>query len=358
MKNSNQQFNHKHKGRLLSNAEIAAFCRQTAIIIQAGITPADGMNILVHDTIHKEGKELLTAIAASCNQGNRFNQALEETGLFPQYVVKLIALGEESGNLDTVLLSLAQYYEKEENISQSVRSAVTYPLIMIVMMFLVILVLIVKVLPIFKQVFVQLGTQMSPLASNLLAVGNTLSQYSMVITAVLFLLVAACIILYKTGKGKAKIKQLLTRFPLTRGFYDKVSAGRFASGMYLGISSGMDTYQSLDMVSEIVENDAMKEKIKICREEIEHDSNLPEALAKAGIFSNLYARLVAVGFRSGSVDLVMKQISQNYDDETDQQINRIISIIEPTLVIILSLIVGMILMSVLLPLMGIMSSIG
>ena len=85
---------------------------------------------------------------------------------------------------------------------------------------------------------------------------------------------------------------------------------------------------------------------------------LPEALADAGIFSNLYSRMISVGFRSGSIDLVFKQIAQNYDAETEKQLNRIISIIEPTLVIILSLIVGMILLSVLLPLMGIMSSIG
>lgn len=347
-----------HKPKLLSNTEIAAFCRQTALIIQAGITPADGMNILVHDTLHKEGRDLLTSIAASCNQGNRFHQAIESTDVFPQYMVKLIALGEESGKLDTVLLSLADYYEKEENISQSIRSAVTYPFIMIVMMFLVILVLIVKVLPIFKQVFVQLGTQMSPFASSLLSLGNALSRYSLILTALLFLLVGLGIFFYHTKNGRIKIKRFLTWFPLTREFFHRISAGRFAGGMYLGISSGMDTYQNLDFVNEIVENEAMQKKIYICRSEIEKNSNLPEALSKAGIFSNLYSRLIAVGFRSGSVDLVMKQIAEHYDEETDKQMNRMISIIEPTLVIILSLVVGMILMSVLLPLMGIMSSIG
>lgn len=346
------------KNRLLSNAEIASFCRQTAMIIKAGITPAEGMDILLNDTVNKEGKELLQKISDSCKQGNPFFEALEGTGVFPDYMIKLIALGEESGNTDDVLLSLAQYYEREENISESIKGAVTYPLIMIAMMFIVILVLVVKVLPIFKQVFAQLGTQMSPLASSLLAVGNALSRYSMVIVVVFLLIIGGFIIAYKIPSGRAKIRHFLTRFPLTRGFYDKVAAGRFASGLYLAFTSGMDTYRSLDMISDIVENENMKAKIKVCKEEMEKDSNLPEALVKAEIFSNLYSRMVTVGFRSGSVDLVMKQISQNYDDETEKQLNHIISIIEPTLVIILSLIVGLILMSVLLPLMGIMSSIG
>lgn len=346
------------KQQLLSNSEIAAFCRQSAMIIHAGITPAEGMNILVQDTVSKEGKELLQQIGNACKRGEYFHQAMASTGLFPDYVIKLTTLGEESGNLDDVLLSLAQYYEREDAIADGVKTAVTYPLIMIGMMFLVIIVLVVKVLPIFRQVFVQLGTEMSPLATSLLNIGNTLSKYSVGITIVLLLMIGICLLLYKTTAGRRKITQLLTRFPLTKNFYAKIAAGRFASGMYMVISSGMDTYQGLDLISEIVENDNMKEKIAACKREMAHQSNLPEALAKAEIFSNLYSRMVAIGFRSGSIDTVMKQIAANYEEETDKQINRVISVIEPTLVILLSLVVGIILLSVLLPLMGIMSSIG
>lgn len=346
------------KTKPLSNTEIASFCRQTALIIKAGITPAEGMDILMHDTVSPEGKALLKEIGDSCKMGNYFHQAISATGVFPNYMVKLTALGEESGNLDSVLLSLAQYYERENTISESVKSAVTYPLIMIAMMFLVILVLVIKVLPIFRQVFVQLGTEMSPLANTLLSIGNTLSRYSIIISLILFALLILCLVLYKTPKGREKVKALLSRFSLTRSFYDKIAASRFASGMHMTFASGMDTQQSLDMISEIVENEEMQKKIEVCKQELIKNSNLPEALAKADIFSNLYARMVAVGFRSGSVDTVMQQISKNYEEETDKQINRIISIIEPTLVILLSLIVGVILLSVLLPLMGIMSSIG
>lgn len=346
------------KQKLLSNTEISAFCRQTAMIIKAGITPAEGMDILAHDTIGNEGKNLINHIGDACKNGEPFYQAMESTGVFPNYVVKLTALGEESGNLDAVLTSLAAYYEREQSISESVRSAVTYPLIMIAMMFVVILVLVIKVLPIFQQVFIQLGTEMTPLASSLLSIGNVLSQYAIGITIFLFVLIGSSLILYKTKTGRKRITQLLSRFPLTRGFYEKIAAGRFASGLHLTFSSGMDTYQSLDMIAEIVENDQMQAKINLCKKELDQDSNLPEALVKSEIFSSLYSRMVAIGFRSGSIDTVMQQISQNYEAETDRQINKIISIIEPTLVILLSLIVGIILLSVLLPLMGIMSSIG
>lgn len=346
------------KQKLLTNSEIAAFCRQTALIIHAGITPAEGMDILIQDTIHEEGKALLRQICDRCNEGKHFHQAIEETSVFPQYVEKLIALGEESGNLDSVLSSLADHYEREEAMSDHIRSALTYPLIMIGMMILIILVLVVKVLPIFKQVFEQLGTQMTPLAESLMKAGNVLSNYAIVFFFLLIVLILICILAYKTPAGRSRLKRFLTVFPFTRGFYDKIAAGRFASGMFLCFTSGMDTYRGLDMIATIVENEEMVRKIKLCKEKMEQDADLPEALAKSGIFSNLYSRMVAVGFRSGSIDTVMKQIAVHYEEETDKQLSRIVSIIEPTLVIVLSLIVGIILLSVLLPLMGIMSSIG
>lgn len=346
------------KQKMLSNSEIASFCKQTAWILKAGITPAEGMEILINDTISKEGKELLQQIRMICNKGNHFYTALEETGVFPQYVVKLTALGEESGNLDVVLMSLAEYYEREETITDSIRSAVTYPLIMIAMMFFVIIILIVKVLPIFKQVFVQLGTEMTTFAQSLMNAGTVLSRYAIGISIVLLFLAAALFIAYRIPSGKAKIRHFLTVFPFTKSFYDKIAAGRFARGMYLSYQSGMDTYHSLDMIKEIVENEEMAKKIERCKAQMQGQADLPEALASAEIFSNLYSRMVSVGFRSGSMDVVMLQIASHYEEETDRQLSRIVSIIEPTLVIILSLIVGVILLSVLLPLMGIMASIG
>lgn len=344
--------------KMLNNSEIASFCQQTALIIKAGITPSEGMEILIHDTIDQEGKSLLNEIRSSCNKGNYFHQALKETGVFPQYVIQLVALGEESGNLDSVLTSLGDYYEREESISDSIRSAVTYPLIMIAMMFFIILVLVIKVLPIFKQVFVQLGTEMTPFAESLMNAGTMLSTYAVVIAIVLVVITIVCLIAYRIPAGKARIRHFLTVFPFTKSFYEKIAAGRFARGMYLSYSSGMDTYHSLDMIKQIVENEEMEKKIDFCKAEMEQHSDLPDALAKADIFSNLYSRMVAVGFRSGSMDLVMMQIASHYEEETDRQLSRIVSIIEPTLVIVLSLIVGIILLSVLLPLMGIMSSIG
>lgn len=346
------------KKKLLSNGEIASFCTQSALLFQAGITPAESMDILLKDSGSGAGKEIISEILEICRQGETFHHALSQTGLFPDYVLNMIALGEESGNLDTCMLSLSSYYEKEENISDSIRGAVTYPLIMIAMMLVVIFVLVSKVLPIFNQVFLQLGSEMTGFSATLLKLGTSLNRYSIVFVALLVLLAALYLAATRTSLGRREAGRFMNAFPLTRGFYEKVACQRFASGMAMAMGSGMDTYTSLDMVSQLVGNKAMQNKIAACRKSIEDGADFSEALSSSNIFSRLHSRMVSVGFRSGNIDTVMSRIADSYEKETDRRIQSIISILEPTLVIILSLIVGLILLSVILPLMGIMASIG
>ena len=323
----------------LSNLEISSFCGQMAMLLRAGIAPAEGVRILLSDTIDSDGKAILQSILDVCMQGESFYKAITAAGVFPDYVRNTISLGEQSGNLDVVMQSLADYYEKEEAISSSIKTAVRYPLMMIAMMVVVILVMITKVLPIFQQVFHQLGGEINSFSAGLLQLGTTLNRYSVLFLIILILLFVLYLILEHT-------------------FYDKVAAGRFANGMALSLSSGLDTYASLDLVDQMVGNAKMSAKIKQCKHFIESGDNFSEALVKAGIFSNLYSRMVSVSYKSGSIDVTMKKIAENYEHETDQKLRSIISTLEPTLVIILSLIVGLILLSVILPLIGIMSSIG
>ena len=347
------------KNTVLNNEEIAAFCDQMSMLLAAGIAPRESIDVLISDTENESGRKILSSINEQLMKGLRLHEAMKEAKVFPDYVVKMTAIGEESGNLDVVMRSLANYYDREENIAESIRSAVTYPLIMIFMMMLVIVVLLTKVLPIFEQVFEQLGSEMNGLSLSLMRLGNNISKGSVIIMILLVLLLIFAIWCRKTAAGKKFISGFLNKFPPTRSFYDQVAAGRFASAMALTLRSGMDTYSGLDMARNLVNNKKLEEKITHMKDYLMKDGlNFSEALVKAEIFSRLYSRMVAIGFRSGNIDNVMNKIADNYEVETDKKLHRLISIVEPTLVIILSLVVGLILLSVILPLMGIMSSIG
>ena len=344
--------------RTLTQAEITTFCSQTAMLLQAGITPAESMGILQSDMKNDQGREILQGIWDVCKKGTSFHEALESVGVFPDYCLRLIALGEESGNLDSCLQSRATYYDKEDTIRKNIKQAVSYPLIMIVMMFVVIYVLMSRVLPIFSQVFAELGSDMGGLASSLMNLGNNLSRYSGVLLGIICLFLA----LYFAFTRIPGLKRLNTRFlnwfPPTRGFFEKYACQRFASGLAMTFSSGIDTYSSLEMVAELVGNPRMHDRILAWKERLRQGDNLSEALVESRIFSNVHSRMVAIGFRSGNIDTVMQNIADSYEKETDERMQSIISVLEPTLVIILSVIVGLILLSVILPLMGIMSSIG
>lgn len=348
----------KVKMKPMSSYEVSVFCRQMSLLLAAGIGPLESADIMMRDTVDPHGKKVLDDIMQVLLTGEKFHIALQMSQVFPEYVVHMVAIGEESGSLDVVMDSLADYYDREEDIKESIRSAVSYPMIMIVLMLVVIIVLIVKVLPIFSQVFAQLGTGMNSFSQTLLNFGAALNRYSIVLIILLVAVGALFLYFSRTDKGRRNFMKLTKGFKPIQRIYDELATERFASGMVLTLSSGMDTFESLNLVKSLVENERMSKEIEECQNYIADGDSFPEAIEKAGIFNQFYSRMISIGFRSGSMDTVMKQIASKYSEQTQRRIYNFISILEPTLVIILSLIVGLILMSVILPLMGIMSSIG
>ncbi len=346
------------KIKKLNSYEISSFCREMALLLQAGIAPGDGIDILAEDTTDASARKIYDSISQVLHSGEKFHVALSMSEVFPDYVIHMVTIGEESGSMDTVMESLAEYYDREESIESSIKSAVSYPLIMVFMMLVVVLVLITKVLPIFEQVFTQLGTSMSGFSQSLLNLGNALNRYSVIMVAILVILAVCFIYFAMTTSGKEQLRNLLRKFGPTKRLMQEIETERFSSGMVLTLSSGMDTYESLALVKKLVTSDELKDKIDKCREMLLDGDSFPEALEKAEIFNSFYSQMIQVGFKSGSMDQAMKRVAERIEHDTQKRIYSLISVLEPTLVIILSIIVGMILLSVILPLMGIMSTIG
>lgn len=344
--------------RKLSNEELAAFCQQTSILLRAGVAPIESIRILLSDTEDAGSRALLTDISNAISKGSSFSEALESVGVFPDYVLNTLKLGEEAGSIDEVMSSLADYYERESQISESVKSAITYPLVMIVMMLAVIIILITKVLPIFNLVFLQLGSEMTGIGASLMNIGSALNSYSVLFLVILGVFFIAWFFFAKTNPGRHAIRRFASHFALTKKFYNEVAIERFSSGMALSLSSGLDTFESLNLVKNLVEHKPTEAKIDIIREAITKGDSFADGVKKAEIFSNVNNRMVAVGTKTGDIDEVMRHIADEYDRRASKRMNDLISVIEPTLVIVLSVIVGLILLSVIMPLMGIMASIG
>lgn len=340
-----------------SHMELASFCGQMAFLLKSGISALEGLELLLEDTTDPKERALLEMLLLDLNAHGSLEHAFRRCGCFPDYLIQMVKIGEETGTLDDVMAALQSHYEREADIASSIKSAVTYPLIMLGMMIVVILVLLIKVMPIFQQVFLQLGTEMTGVSRLLMNLGEGLSRYAIFFVLLLFAVILLGVYLIYTPSGKRFRVHLGYRIPATRKIQEEISACRFASGMALTLGSGLSQERCLELVKELTDNPYFERKLDVCIQQIGAGSDLSPALSASGIFTGMYARMTSVGAKTGTMDQMMAQIARLYQEEIDTRMNRLLSILEPTLVILLSLVVGIILLSVMLPLMGIMSGI-
>ena len=355
--------------KALSNTELTTFCSQFALILRSGISSLEGLSIMQEDSPKGEGQELLSGMIRTMEETGSLYEALTASEVFPPYLCSMVEIGEQSGRLDDVMASLSEHYRREDEMAKNIKSAVSYPLVMLGMMIVVIFVLIVKVLPVFNEVFQQLGTGLGGISGTILSLGNTVSRYALVFVLVAAVIAGLFLYFAFTAKGRRQIRVFARSFLPTRKLMEKIACSRFASGMYLSLSSGLDTDQSLEMVSRLVDHPVIQEKIaggtasisgqiRNIQALILEGTSFADAVSQTNMFSGIYARMVSIGYKTGAMDDVMKQISVQYDEEIDSRMSDLVAKLEPTLVAILSIIVGLILLSVMLPLMGIMSNIG
>lgn len=345
----------KNKKQTLSNTELASFCSQISAVLKAGISPGEGIAIMLEDTASPEEKEILTAIQDTLNATGMFGTALKDTEVFPDYMLNMIELGEQTGRLDDVMESLSVYYEREANLAAAIKSAVTYPCIMIGMMILVVAVLLTKVLPVFNQVFAQFGSSMNGVSKALMNAGTAMNRYSVVFLIILALLAGVFLYFFRTTSGRKASARYFSRLKLTQAFCHKNAACRFAGGMALALKSGLTFEDSLELSGRLTTNPVFQEKVSKCTAMVSEGIPLAKALTQSGIFTGIHARMLLVGDRTGFLDDAMQKIASQYETELDDSLGNTIAVIEPTLVAVLSIIVGLILLSVMMPLMGILS---
>ena len=327
----------------LAHSELAEFCNQMYLMLHSGISPLEALSLLLEDAQNIAERELLSLMLSELETSGSFYRSLKESKVFPSYMLHMTHLGEETGTLDDVMLGLSEHYIREENHRQMIKSALMYPLLMLGMMILIICLLLTKVMPVFNQVFEQLGQQMTGFSAALLTAGDILSRYS--IAFVLFVIfIAVCILRFKD------------KLPFQKKLRESIAACRFADGMAIALKSGLTPEQSLELTKEIIEHSGLNQKVLSCEEMLNNGEMLSKALYESHIFSGTHTRLIRVAEKSGMLDEALLKIAKDYEYSIQSRLSHLIALIEPTLVIILSLIVGIILFSVMLPLLGIMTS--
>ena len=339
----------------LNNRELFQFCEQFSIILRSGMSAIEGLAILNDDSQTERGKEILTFLYKDMEESGSLAHAMEQSGAFPASAAAYVRTGEETGCLDEVMKGLSAFYAKEIQITDQIQSAVAYPLVMLGMMTAVIVILLVKVLPVFRQVFRQLGLEMSGISGALLGIGETLSHYSTAFLVLLAAMIGFILFLALHPKGQELIRKIVCRFPGMKEIPVNLDYSRLCQCISLGIRSGLSPELCVELAGAVVTQTEIREKLASIQKQLAEGYGFTEAITESGLFKAMELRLISLGFQAGASDEVMEKLAEQYEDKSTDSVSHIVSILEPTIVIVLSILVGLVLLSVMMPLLGLLS---
>lgn len=344
------------KGKGLNSAELSSFCSQVALILSAGLPLYDGMETLAETTKGTQYADLYEAASKGVNETGSLYQALKQDDRWPTYLVEMTGIGEQTGQLESVMNGLSDYYGREERIRSTVVSAITYPLVLGVMLVLIIAIMLWKVLPVFQRVLNSMGAELSGSGSALMSLGSTIGWVVLALVGIVVLAVVIGAILLKTSARDKVLALVRKLFPPVRSLSMKLASSRVASVLSMMLSSGFPTGEAFRLMPSILTDSEAAAKVEGIRKDLESGEAFADAVSKSKLFDGLHDRMIRMGVAAGREDQVMQKIAGLYEEQVESGISQLVAIIEPTLIALLSIVIGAILLSVMLPMAGILSS--
>lgn len=344
--------------KTLTNEETAALCLELSMLLRAGVLAGDALALLAQENQGTQ-KTLLEAMARDVDEGISLSGAMKNTGVFSQYVQGLVEVGERSGHTEEALSALSRYYEDRVRMDRRIRSALLYPAVMLGLMLVVIGVLLVRVLPIFDDVYASMGGQLTGIARGLLVFGRWLDRAMPVLWVLLVLLAVFFAAFALFGAFRDKVKGAVKKKFGDRGISRQITTAQVAQAVAMSMASGLPMEEALTLAAGLVEDvPAAEKRCLSCREQLEQGSTPGAAMQESGLLPAGSCRVLELARKSGAGETAMEKIASDLSEECDAAIESLVSRVEPALVLVCSLLVGLILLSVMLPLMDIMAAIG
>ena len=338
----------------LSASELSSFCGQVALILEAGLPLYDGMETLAGADKKSDNADIYLSASKGVTETGSLYDALKSDARWPDYLVEMVGIGEKSGQLDKVMRGLEEYYAREARIRQSLVSAVTYPLVLGAMLAVIVLILLWRVLPVFRRVLNSMG--MSSSDSALMRVGTAIGWIVLILVVLTVIAVISVLILMKTKHRDKVMAFVLNFFPSIKRLNRRLSASRVAGVLSMMLSGGFPTDEALEMTSKVLSDRDAAAKVDEVRAKLTAGETFADAVTGTELFDELHNRMITMGSATGKEDQVLAKLSVLYEEQVEEDITRLVSIIEPTLVALLSIVIGAVLLSVMLPMAGILSS--
>ena len=343
-------------GKTITNGELSSLTMELSMLLHAGIGVGDALSMLSGEDGYRD---LLDGMARRADEGEPLSQCLREGGRIPAYVCGLVEVGEETGRTEEALAALSRYYERRARQDRQVRGALLYPAVMLVLMLLVIAVLLVRVLPIFDDVYASLGGRLTGVAGGLLALGRGLDAAMPVLWVVLAVAVGFFAAFAGVESFRGKVLVAWRRWRGDKGVSRRMNNARLAQAMAMGMASGLPLERSMELAASLMEDvPPARARCEDCRARLEGGAALSAAMGESGLLPAGACRLLEIGQRGGTADAAMDKIARDLSEDGEAALEDLVNRVEPSLVLVCSILVGVILLSVMLPLMHIMSAIG
>jgi type IV pilus assembly protein PilC len=339
--------------------ELAIFTRQFSVMIDAGLPLVQCLEILGAQQAHKGFQRIIEAVQADVEKGSTLQTALSKhPKAFNDLYVNMVGAGESGGILDIILQRLSGYIEKAVKLTSKVKGAMTYPIAVITIALTVVVVIMVKVIPVFSAMYDGMGAKLPFPTIICMAISNALISYSWLIIIAVVLIVVGLKQYYKTPAGHLQIDALMLKIPVLGDLLRKVAVARFCRTLGTLISSGVPILEGMDITARTAGNMVIQNAILKSKDAVEQGRNISAPLAETKVFPPMVVQMVGVGEATGALDAMLSKVADFYEDEVDNAVSNLTSLMEPVMIALLGGIIGFIVVAMYMPIFNMANVLG
>ncbi len=345
-------------GTGIKTRDIVIFTRQFATMINAGLPLVQSLDILAEQTENDFLRKVIQEVLYDVESGNTLADAMRKHDrVFSNLYVNMVAAGEAGGILDTILLRLATFLEKNDALVRKVKGAMVYPAVIVTVAVLAIAVLLVFVIPVFEEMFTSSGVPLPLPTRIVIALSAFLQAYWWAVLAAILAAVFALRQAYRTDGGELTIDKLLLASPIIGDLLRKAAVARFTRTLGTLVSSGVAILDGLEITAKTSGNRVIHDAVMGSRASIAGGETISGPLKESGAFPPMVVQMINVGEQTGGLDEMLEKIADFYDDEVDTAVDALLSVLEPIMIIFLGVVVGGMIVAMYLPIFDMINTI-
>ncbi len=351
-------FKKRESKKKIKSDTISHFCRQYGIIIASGINSITGLESLAQRSGNKVLSEEINRIVGDLKAGATLaDSMLDDKSKFPKLLSAMVATGEATGTLEEVLKSMGSFYEREHRINQKIKNASTYPIIVGIVSFLMLFIFTSFIMPSMMESIIEVGAEMPPISQMIMKIGEFMKNYWYLVLLGIIGLGLFIKQYIKTPIGRYNKDVLVNKIPLLNKGINAIVSMRFSKALYLFVSTGFPLLQGLDYIKESLNNSIAEKAVQKAKEGIIRGETLAENLDEAKYFDPVLIQMLSIGEQTGQLENISNQMSEFYEHEADIYLNRMVSMIEPIMIVLVGIMVAFLVIGVFLPMLSIYDAI-